>query len=400
MKCMSPSRPSAVRGGSIALSFLLLSVDGHGASQPPGEGHRPPGEVHGLREKAVALYDAGRYADALPILESLDAAGRADGPILYRLFICLNEAHRGDDARTALERAALKLQAENVEAKSLEAPFYLANAYRNLQRLSEVQPVAAQATAKVESGAFSQPGRGIEMFQLAKLYEDQDRTEDAARWYRKALEAIPAQGGGYPNNMRWAGRYLAQLAFSKADFAGAQAGYAALVAMGGASPLEYDRLAVACVRTGNWRGAADAWREEVKLDPAEADRPRYSGQLAELAAGIGSLPAAEGSGRSFKLFSREELEALLLEQANAVRETRALATSTKDPRTDRAALEKRLARAKEIFVAAGLEYASRRLPISDVAFVGGYATLIFQQAEWELPANPAAAKESPAPKEP
>jgi len=400
MNEMGPSRLSAKRGGGLVVSLLLFSFDGHGAGQPPAGNQGPPAEALGLRDKGVALYDVGRYSEALPILESLDAMGRADGPILYRLFFCLNETQQAEKARLVLGRAAEKLLEENGHAKSLETPFYLANAYRNLQRLSDIQPVAAQATAEVESGALSQPGRGIEMFQLAKLYEDQGRTEDAARWYRKALEAIPAQGGGYPNNIRWANRYLAQSAFSKADFAGARAAYSALVAMGGASPLEYDRLAVACVRTGDWKGAAAAWREEVKLDPAEGDRPRYSGQLAELAAGVPSLPATDDRGRSLKLFSQEELEALLQEQAKAVREARTQATATNDPRTDWAALKKRIARAREVFVAAGLEYTSRGLPINDVAFVGGYATLIFQQTEWELPADPQASTESPAREEP
>ncbi len=369
---------------AATIPALLLAALAAGPGAGPGSGGVPETEQ---TSRAIALYDQGKYAEARPILEALDAGGNADGPLLYRLFFCRAKAGDTAGAKEALERAASALEAEHRARPRLETAFYLANAYQNLDRAAAARSVAAEATAQLESGAWPQPQLAIERFQAGKLHEDQGRTEDAARWYRAALEGFAREGRPYPGPSRWARRYLAQQAFSRADFASAETEYAELVALGEASRTDWIRLATASAKLGHYSSAADAWRQADKADPARGDDPRYASALARLAAGLGSLPASAPDGRPWSRLSRQELEELMLANANRVKEARAKAAPGASPldASARAALEKAIAEAKPVFVAAGLEYAVRGLPIRETAFGNNYAPMIFHETQWELP---------------
>ncbi len=373
---------------AIALSAGLLVAGGtgpgkSGESTPPSSGASDPA-------RAVELYEDGRYAEARAILEAIDAAGQASGALLYRLFFCRKSAGDLAGAKQAIDRATAALEREHRAEPGLESAFYLANTYQNLDRGAEARRVAAEATARLEAKAWPAPSRALEVFQVGKLYEDQGRPEHAARWYQKALERFAAEGRPHPGHARWATRYLAQQAFSRADFAAADKEYSELVALGGASQVEWIRLAVARFRLGRYEAASEAWRQAEKTDPAHGDDARYSWRLAQTAAALGSLPAQSPDGRPWNRLSKEELEEVLLAKANLVREARAKAaegTSSIDDAA-RASLEKDLAAAKPLFVAAGLEYAARGLPIRETAFTNEYAPLIFHPEDWELPKAP------------
>ena len=331
-------------------------------------------------ETAISLYDEGKYEEARPLLESIDHEGKATGPLLYRLFFCRSAA--GDEAgsREALGRARERLEAELGSTPTLETYFYLANTFANLGRSSDARRTAIEGVAAIEAGRIESGVSPISRFQMAKLYQDAGRSEDAVRLFRLALEGFSASGRKYPGSERWARRYLATSSFSNADFTAAEADLAALVALGGATPEDWNRLAVARVRIGRYAEASDAWRESVRLDPGNADDPRYSGRLAQTASQIAPLPGVSPSGKSWQRLSQEELEALMKESAATVLEARERASTG-----ERKAFEDAVSKARPVFVAAGLEYACRRLPIRETAFREGYAVLIFQDAPWSWP---------------
>jgi tetratricopeptide (TPR) repeat protein len=337
--------------------------------------------------QAIAAYDEGRYADAAEMLKGLDAKGEAEGALLYRLFFCLRTAGDAQGSRRALERAASALEKENAKAGGTETAFYLSNAYLNLGRSADARNVAAIATKKLEAKEAAEPATAIGMFQVGKLYQDQSRQAEASAWYRKALAAFDPASPRYQANAKWARRYLAEAALSSADFAAADREYTALVAAGGATPDDYRSLALARCRNGGYAAAAEAWDEIVRRDPGNADDARYSARLARMAAEMGSLPKTTPAGTAYMALSKESLEAAMSEQAKKVREVQAEAAAsavTPEPATRKRA-EDALHEAKAAFVAAALEYANRRFPIREIAFTEGYATLVFQASEWELP---------------
>lgn len=334
---------------------------------------------------ALAAYEAGRFDEARTMLEALDARGALDGPLLYRLFFCLNTAGDRAKATTVLERARAALE-ESAAASSIEVPFYLVNAYASLGRRAEAQELARATTARVEAGSLPAPTQPIERFQFAKLYQDQGRHDRASAEYEAALAGFAAEPGSYPANVRWARRYLGELAFSSADFARAEAEYAAIAELGGASASDYGALARARTRLGRYAGAATAWKDAVRSDPANADDPRYAARLAEMATELTALPTGGADGTAWSQLTQDQLEAVLRETTRKVQEERAVvvAASSSDPEA-RARFERSSAEAKGRFVAAGLEYACRRLPLRETAFREGYAVMIFQPAPWEWP---------------
>ena len=85
--------------------------------------------------EAVALYDAGKYAEARVLFERLDAMGNASGPLLYRLAFTLRRTGDTVAAGEMAQRAFETLETEFDRGGDLETAFYLSNAYRNRQLL-------------------------------------------------------------------------------------------------------------------------------------------------------------------------------------------------------------------------------------------------------------------------
>ncbi len=363
---------------ALALGFAPASAAERAATPAPA------GDP---RESAIRLYDQGRYAEALAGFRALDAAGKADGSVLYRLAFCAGAA--GDDAERARvqQRALEALEKETAAGGSIESWFYLSNVYRNVGRTADSTRVAGEAVSRLESGKWKAPSGGVDLFRVAKLYADSGRDDKAAEWDRKAVEALKPEAAQFPSYLRWAWRYLGDLALRRMEWDAAAKDFSELVAMPDAAAPEYLRLAIAQVRSGRWQEAAEAWRRAEQLDPSGGDDARYSRQLALQAAAIGTLPSLAPDGRTWDRLSQEELESLMIEQAKVAREANpAPADGAQTPARPAPApdLPARLREAHRLFVAAGLEYAARGLPIRETAFSKGFAPLVFHPEEGEI----------------
>ncbi|HEX5045309.1 MAG TPA: hypothetical protein VFV75_20610 [Candidatus Polarisedimenticolaceae bacterium] len=336
-------------------------------------------------QEALRLYEAEKYAEARPLLEGLAARGEADGPMLYRLAFTLRNARDPGD-RAAFERAAAKLQEEAAGSARLEPAFYLSNAYRNLDRPADSRAAAAAAAQRVESGAMPEPVEPLERFRLGKLYEDLAREQDAARWYALALDGLSAKDS--PAYVRWAARYTAATATARGAWKEAERALRHLQDAGIATVDDLDRLARACGRQGRWAEAAEAWRGAENLDRVNADRPRYAARVASLAAQVGILPLVSPDGRSWEALGREELETLMGAQATAVRAAKDAVAAAPGDGALRSKQSEAIASAKSLLASAAVEYVLRDLPLRETAFSGGWAPLLFQPSEWELPPAP------------
>ena len=352
-----------------------------------------------VKEAALRLYDQGRYEEARKALEDLDGAGALDGPLLYRLFFCEKAAGRKDDARKALERARAALETEIASSPSLQTAFYLANTYSNLGRAADAREAAERMTAKIESGQVAAPTSAIGLFQLGKLYEDQSRQNEASGFYAKAADAFDLTDGRYAVNAAWALRYVGNVAFARADFEASERALTRLTGLRGVDAADWDALAAARVRLGKYALAGEAWRASVKLDPANADDPRYAARLAETADLLAPLPAAAPGSGAFSSMSQTELEVFLKARSEAATAAQASVAAAMGPEKDgtlthpldpkrRVEVVRTLRETRQQFVAAGLEYAVRHYGIRDKAFGEGYAALIFQDRAWELPPDP------------
>lgn len=338
--------------------------------------------------EAVAAYDAGDYAAASRALRALDAAGRADGPLLYRLFFCLRVENDLEGARTVLDRARRALEAENVPTAPIEVPFYLANAYANLGRVDEARRVAVETLDRVDARGF-RPGSAMEWFQLAKLRQDAGRSAPAEEAYRRAVEGFVRGPATFPGQERWARRFLGEAASARADWREARIHWGRVVDLGDATRADFLELATAAARTGAWEEAAEAWRRAEKIDMRIGSDPRYASALARQAAALGSLPTEDPGGRAISSLDPAGLEETMRGAAASLREKREEAASLAEAgRLDAEArdrIEAAIRAIRGVFVAAGIEYAVRRLPLRETAFRDQLGTLVFQEAEWRLP---------------
>lgn len=366
---MTPYRTFAA--GAL-LAIVLLHFSSPAAADPKAD--------------AVSLYERGRFAEARPLLEQIDAAGNADGPLLYRLAYCQRQA--GDPRAAATQdRAREALENALSSATGLDIPFYLANTYDNLGRKDDARRIAAEATSGVEAEELPRPDNGTRMFQLGKLYADQDLEEQAVEWYTKAIDALTEEGRSRGPYVRWASRFLAERGFRNEDFDSAQKYYGALTASGAGQAVDFDRQAVALVRVGQYKEAAKAWKQAETLNPGQGDRARYCARLAGMASRL-EMPGQAPSGKGWDEFSKEELQALMTDQANQVKSIRTeLAGIESLTAEDRERLGSALDRIKPVFVAATLEYATRGHSIREAAFFGGFAPLLFQNKQWRIPAE-------------
>jgi len=340
-----------------------------------------------LPAEAVSLYDQGRFEEAAVLLEQIDAAGDADGPMLYRLAYCRRKSGDARSGKTQ-DRAREALESALSSATDLEIPFYLANTYENLGRKEDARRIAAEATAGLDQGDLNRPTTGSGMFQLGKLYADQALDEQAAEWYTQAVKALAEEGDLVGPYVRWASRFLAERAFRARDFESAQKYYTSLTEAGEGEQVDFDRLAVSRVRVGKYKQAASAWKQAELRKPADADRARYCGRLAKMASKLDALPGEAPSGKPWHQFAKDELQALMSELADQAKKTRTEVTEGEPlSEEDRVRLRARFEEIQPMFVAAALEYAIRGHSIREAAFFGGYAPLIFHPKDWRIPGD-------------
>ncbi len=338
-----------------------------------------------LRAEALSHYHQGRFAQAGALLEQIDARGEADGPLLYRLAFCQRKAGDPRSAKTQ-ERAREALENALSSATDLATPFYLANTYNNIGREEDARRIAAEATAGVEQGDLTSPATGSQMFQLGKLYADQQLGEQAAKWYAKAVETLTGEGEGNGAYVRRASRFLAERAFRARDFESAQKYYGLMTDGGVGEQVDFDRLAVAQVHLGRYRAAAAAWKQAELALPGRGDRARYCNRLARMASRLDALPQQAPSGEAWGQLGKDELQTLMSETADQAKKTGAEVTEGAPlSDDDRARLRAQFAELQPVFLAAALEYAVRGYSIREAAFFGGYAPMIFHAKHWYLP---------------
>jgi len=143
---------------------------------------------------------------------------------------------------------------------------------------------------------------------------------------------------------------------------------------------------VARARLGKYDEAIQAWDEVRVLDPARADRAQYCSALCKLAVRVGELPPNAPSGKPWIETDREELEAVMKDQAAAWKAVHAEAEQLElIDKPIRRGLRARLDATRAAFVPAALEFALRGYGIRQTAFFGGYAPMILRENAYRPP---------------
>lgn len=363
---------------SFCKRMLLAFICGVGLLLAPEAGAEQAGF-----DEALRLYDAGRYADARPLLEAAVAAGKTDGITHYRLYFCQRAA--GDPVQQqTLAVARGMLEKELDAAKRFDVAFYLASTYGSLGLTEQVKRLASETTARFEAGEIPAPTSAIEQFRLGKLYADQGDEAGTARWFAEATEGFAASSENrFGTYLQWSTRWLGQRAIDDERYEQAAKYFTHVAAAGSPTEEDLQNLGLSSLIVGRYRQAIDAFNRALRMNPAGGNDYRYGSGLAKLAQRTPDLPISPDGERSWEKIDRGELEELMRAGGQKVREVREEIDAAEKPSGESlAAFQARLDEARPLFVAAALEYTRRGLSLREASFFGGYAPLIFLGHEW------------------
>jgi tetratricopeptide (TPR) repeat protein/CHAT domain-containing protein len=174
-----------------ALTFSLWLQTAHAQEQPP--------ELAAIYQQGLALYEAGKYAEAIPVAEEyISVAGARYGkehPLyaagLGYLGVLYLAIHRNSEAETLFAQAVeIKKRAGGPPDPRIgEAINDLAERYHKQRQYAEAEALYKLALSVTEKEVGPEhPATGIVLNNLAELYRAQGRHSEAAPLAQRAAE--------------------------------------------------------------------------------------------------------------------------------------------------------------------------------------------------------------------
>ena len=174
---------------AISGLFLLAA-----AQLAPAQAQSPDSQDDLLPARGVELYQAGKYAEAIPIAEQYIKVASTtlgeDNPVyangLGYLAVLDQALNRTAEAEALFKRAlAIKEKALGSDHKEVaEAVFNLAEFYRDQGRYPEAEALYKRATMGPDDLTVAAGVNG-----LGQLYQAQGRYAEAEHLYKRALES-------------------------------------------------------------------------------------------------------------------------------------------------------------------------------------------------------------------
>lgn len=198
-------------------------------------------------DPAIALYEAGRPAEAAIACLALLEAGSRDADILNLLGAALISTGNGDAAVGPLEEA-VRIAPTHVAARS------------NLALLRQQRRDWAAAEAHFGVLVLLDPAFRLAQDRLGTVRQEQGDLEGAVRALTRAVRIDPCSGLAWFN--------LASVRMLAGRFEEAIAGFRHAIAEDPAGALAHVQLAEMLLRLGEVEAASEAFRWGLRLDPA------------------------------------------------------------------------------------------------------------------------------------
>jgi tetratricopeptide (TPR) repeat protein len=219
------------RGGWTRLAVMALVL---GLWLLPVQAQEPPSSrLHALNQQVTELYEAGKFAEAIPIAQrALELAERQFGPdhpevgtALNNLAELFRQQRRYVDAEALTERSlSIYEKALGPEHPSVATALNnLAGLYRYRERYADAERLLKRSLAITEkTQGRDHPDIGVVLTNLADLYEAQGRSGETETLYKRALVLTEgALGADHPNVAHslnsLAGLYWSQNRYSEAE---------------------------------------------------------------------------------------------------------------------------------------------------------------------------------------
>jgi tetratricopeptide (TPR) repeat protein len=185
-RARGPRRLLAVLGAAAALSAGNCGADR---------------ASHREASRASVLYNQGKYAEALPLLQAAQQSGETSGTLLYQIGFSRERVEGKADVRREMWKQAEPLLEKEVAAPggaTCERLYYLAVIDIELGEIEKMKVVAGRAVKEIEKGPDPNRISGEDWFRLARLHDFLSEPSEAEAAYRRAVSAFHKKSGDNP----------------------------------------------------------------------------------------------------------------------------------------------------------------------------------------------------------
>ena len=287
-----PDRTGAPRG---TLARALLAVAGvllvtcASRSKDAGPAATDPGQ---------ALYNQGKFAEALPLLEKSAEHGKT-GTLLYQIGFCKTAVPGGTpEAKKPYWAEARPLLEKEIAAPggaTLDRLYYLTVISSDLGELEVMRKFARQAVDTIEKGPDPNKLTGDDWFRLGRLHDFLQESSEAEAAYRRAVSAFAKTPAANPSYEALSLVRVADLDFEAHHFNDAAEGYTRALALVPAfQQVRPFRQGTALLAMGRFDEAAKAYA--LDREDKTATESQYAADIARKAAAVGGVDKADADG--------------------------------------------------------------------------------------------------------
>lgn len=273
--------------------------------------------------QGMALYNEGRYAEALPILKQARAAGLKDGTLLYQLGYCREVVEGQPEPRRETWREAEPVLAQEVSqagGATLERLYYLTVIQSDSGNFETMTRYARQAVEQFEKGPNPNALGGEDWFRLGRLHDFLSEASQAEAAYRRSVSAFTKAKGGVASYRSLALARVADYDLTAGHYPIAAAGFdEALKLFPPNNQVKPFRHALALLAVRRYDDAIARFGEDRDETSTES---QYGGDLARKAKAVAPLDDKDVDGSPIQSLPDEVLSARVKEAAAAYRAAR------------------------------------------------------------------------------
>lgn len=317
---------------ALALATLLVPV-GCGGRGRPGDaggdatsaGAPATATPAAPADPGEALYNQGKYSEALPLLEA-SAATAKTGTLLYQIGFAkgsLSGATGAAVRKTYWTEAKPLLEAEIVTpgGATLERLYYLTVIAFDETDLPGMQKYAAQAVDTIEKGPDPNSLSGEDWFRLGRLHDFLQQPSEAEAAYRRALAAFRKVPAINPAYQALTLVRVADIDYDSRRFDLAANGYGeALALVPTLDQVKPFRLGLALTGTGRFDESIAAFKKD--RDSETMTESQYGADLAQKAKDVGGLNIADADGATISAMDLDALDTRIRDAARELRTAR------------------------------------------------------------------------------
>jgi tetratricopeptide (TPR) repeat protein len=269
-----------------------------------------PGPMTAAPDPAQSLYNQGKCAEALPIMEKAAAASET-GTLLYKIGYCRSVVGGAQatskNALWAKAKPLLEKEIAEPGGATLERLYYLSVINRDQGELEMMRKYARQAVDTIEKGPNPNALTGDDWFRLGRVHDFLQEASEAEAAYRRAVSDYGKTPAANPAYQALSLAQVGDYDFQAHHWNDAAADYTkALALMPSFGQVRPFRHGVALLAAGQLDEAVAAFGKD--LDAQTATESQYAADVARKAKEAGGFDTADADGTPIDGMPLEGLE--------------------------------------------------------------------------------------------